>query len=213
MPCALHVLNADGRLTGWMRRIGEAFAASQAVVAARIPVGHVDVVVYNDADDVVPELGMSGFCTARHRMYLPMDVDHPALPHRFEQVFQSFFAHEMHHCARRSQPGYADTLGQALVTEGLACCFESELPGGTVPLYATRLHGEALARTRTLAMPALDQSLSGWGAWFFGEREPEIPMHAGYTLGYEIVSGWLRRHRLSAASAYDVPASQVLAGL
>jgi uncharacterized protein YjaZ len=211
MPCDLHILNADGSLTSWEHRINDAFAASKAIVASRIPVGNVDVVVYNDADYVVPELGMSGFCTSRRRMYLPMDVENPALLVTFEKVFQSFFAHEIHHCARRSMPGYADTLGQALVTEGLACCFESELPDGTVPMYASRICGHALTQFRALATPALHRPMSGWGEWFFGEREPEIPMHAGYTLGYEIVSTWLRRHGETAAAAYGVPASQILA--
>ncbi len=211
MPCALHILNADGNLTPWVDRITEAFSASSALVASRIPVGAVDVIVYNDADYVVPELGMSGFCTSPRRMYLPMNTEHPDLAGNFEKVFQSFFAHELHHCARRSFPGFADTLGQALVTEGLACCFESELPGGAVPMYATRVSGQALQAVRSKAIAGLNSPLSGWGEWFFGEREPDIPIHAGYSLGYALVSTWLKLHGRTAAESYAIAASQVLA--
>lgn len=211
MPCALHVLNADGSLTGWRRRIDAAFAASLSAVASRIPIGNVDVVVYNDPEYVVPALGMSGFCTSAGRMYLPMDVAHPDLPKTFEKVFQAFFAHEMHHCSRRSIDGYADTLGQALVTEGLACCFESEFPGAAVPMYAISINGETLAQVKMRAKPLLNDRISGWGDWFFGDREPEIPNHAGYALGYEIVSAWLRRQGTTAAAAHRVPAAEVLA--
>lgn len=211
MPCVLHILNADGALDGWRERIEIAFERSLQLVAERIPVGDVDVVVYNDADYVVPELGVSGFCTSPRRMYLPLDVQHPELRGHFEGRFQSFLAHELHHCARRRVAGYADTLAQALVTEGLACCFEAELPGGRVPMYAVRVQGEELDRARRLAQAPMNQPMAGWGEWFFGEAEPRIPMHAGYSLGYSLVSAWLRRTKTNASTAYAVQAAEVLA--
>lgn len=211
MPCSLHILNADGKLTPWIARINAAFATSLAQVRTILPVGDVDVVVYNDADYVVPDLGMSGFCTSSRRMYLPLDIAQRDLESCFEQRFQAFLGHELHHCARRSISGYADTLGQALVTEGLACCFESELPGGTVPTYARHISGEALDAAWTRAEPLLEQPMAGWGGWFFGEQAPDIPVYAGYTLGYRIVSRWLRMHRSTAAAAYYLPASTFLA--
>jgi uncharacterized protein YjaZ len=211
MPCALHILNADRSLDAWAQRIELAFSASIALVSSRIPVGDVDVVVYNDHEYVVPELGVSGFCTSPRRLYLPLDVDHPNLSTTFERVFQSFLAHELHHCARRRIDGFAETLGQALVTEGLACCFEAELPGGSVPIYATRIAGRELVDLAVQAEAERELPLSGYGKWFFGEREPEIPNHAGYTLGYELVSKWLRRHGQTAASCYAIRASQVFA--
>jgi len=211
MTCALHVLNANGDLSDWMPRIQRAFESSLALVSSRIPVGDVDVVVYEDAANVVPELGMSGFCTSPRRMYLPIDTRHPELPTTFEKVFQSFMAHELHHCARRSIQGFSSTLGQALVTEGLACCFEAELPGGTAPVYATCVRGPELKRVQDLARAALHDSFEGWDDWFFGAREPEIPLHAGYSLGYLLVSNWLRKQHSTAAIEHAVTAEQVLA--
>jgi uncharacterized protein YjaZ len=174
-------------------------------------VGDVDVVVYEDALNVVPELGMSGFCTSPRRMYLPLDTKNTSLRADFEKVFQSFMAHELHHCARRQIQGFASTLGQALVTEGLACCFEAELPGGSTPMYSTRVHGVELERVRELAQPLLNEPLQGWDEWFFGEREPDIPLHAGYSLGYLLVSKWLRKHGTTAAIEHTVQAERVLA--
>lgn len=211
MPCALHILNADGKLSPWIERINAAFAATSTLVETRLPVGPVDVVVYNDADYVVPELGMSGFCTSPRRMYLPLDIEHPDLLANFEAVFQGFFAHELHHCARRAIPGFSDTLAQALVSEGLACCFEAELPGGRVPMYATRVTGHRLQAVRDRASQELHAPLQGWGAWFFGEHEPDVPRHAGYALGYELVSQWLSKHGRTAAQAYAQPACQFFA--
>jgi uncharacterized protein YjaZ len=211
MSHSLHILNADGALDLWTDRIESAFGKSMTLVEALIPVGNVDVVVYNDAEYVVPELGVSGFCTSSRRLYIPLDVDHPELEYWFEARFQAFLAHELHHCARRFIAGYADTLSQALVTEGLACCFEGELPGGGIPIYATRVSGAALDEIRQKAAMELELPIRGWGEWFFGERESVIPLHAGYSLGYDIVSRWLARTGRSAASAYAVSAAEVLA--
>ena len=61
------------------------------------------------------------------------------------------------------------------------------------------------------AAPLLSQPLSGWGDWFFGESAPDIPMHAGYSLGYQIVSRWLQRRGTTAAAACLIPAAEVLA--
>lgn len=211
MSSTLHILNADGTLDGWIGRIERAFAQSLVLVERFIPVGDVDVVVYNDADYVVPEPGVSGFCKSPHRLYIPLDIGHPELGQQFEARFQAFFAHELHRCARRAMAGYADTLSQALVTEGLACCFEAELPGGSVPMYATRVSGAALEAAWQRARPQLELPVKGWGEWFFGEREPELPMHVGYSMGYEVVARWLERTGHTAARAYAVPAAQVFA--
>lgn len=150
-------------------------------------------------------------CKSPHRLYIPLDIGHPELGQQFEARFQAFFAHELHRCARRAMAGYADTLSQALVTEGLACCFEAELPGGSVPMYATRVSGAALEAAWQRARPQLELPVKGWGEWFFGEREPELPMHVGYSMGYEVVARWLERTGHTAARAYAVPAAQVFA--
>jgi uncharacterized protein YjaZ len=209
LPCSVHILDANGALKAWLDRIRAAFSLALPRISNRIPVGDVDVVVYNDSDRVVPKLGIGGFCTSPRRLYLPLDVDHADLSSNFEARFQGFLAHELHHCARRRIIGYADTLAQSLVTEGLACCFEAELPDGSAPIYATAITGAELERVRQLARPALHQPIDGWGEWFFGELEPQIPTHAGYSLGYDIVSRWLRRNRSSASACYAVPATAI----
>jgi len=68
-----------------------------------------------------------------------------------------------------------------------------------------------LARVHQLALPALHEPLAGWAEWFFGEREPDIPMHAGYCLGYSLASGWLQRTGATASAACAVSAADVWA--
>lgn len=78
-------------------------------------------------------------------------------------------------------------MAAALVTEELACHFETELRGGAAPFYAEGLDRaglEALWRRAQIELysPSYDHK-----AWFLGSREPGIPRHAGYTLGFDLV--------------------------
>ena len=44
----------------------------------------------------------------------------------------------------------------------------------------------------------------------FGRKDdPEWPRHAGYSLGYALVSAWLKAKALSAVDAVGVPATDI----
>jgi uncharacterized protein YjaZ len=77
-------------------------------------------------------------------------------------------------------------------------------------MYAISIPDKRLAELWQRATRELNLPLRGWGEWLFGEREPDIPMHAGYCLGYEIVRRWLSRTGQSASSAYSIQAAQIV---
>jgi uncharacterized protein YjaZ len=211
MSAQLHLLNARGQFDGLQDRVQRCFSNSLELVANLIPVQGIDVIVYVDPDYVIPELGVSGFCTAADRLYIPIDPKHPEFNAKFEQRFLALFAHELHHCARRRISGYANNLGEALVTEGLACCFEAELPGGSVPFYATSLPPSQLAQMRDRAMATLAEPVEEWSTWFFGARPSEIPMYAGYAVGYAMVAPYLARSQCKASELWAEPAETFFA--
>jgi Predicted Zn-dependent protease (DUF2268) len=107
-------------------------------------------------------------------------------------------------------PGYGVTLGQALVSEGLADHFASEVfpdtPSRPCDHALTRAQERSLwlVARRVLNIPF---GYDHW-EWFFGAGT--IPRWAGYTLGYEIVGQYLS-HRRTAADAVHVDAAKVIA--
>jgi uncharacterized protein YjaZ len=117
-------------------------------------------------------------------------------------------AHELHHAARNQGPGYGKTLGEALVSEGLAQAFEADITGH-VPFYAVALDAVTLDRVSKVALPDLDREDYNHNSWFFGDGE-EFPRHGGYSVGYAVVMAHLAASGQSAAALATLPASMIL---
>jgi uncharacterized protein YjaZ len=132
------------------------------------------------------------------------------------QVWLPFtLAHELDHAARVLRgPGIDDTLLDWFVAEGMADRFAAS----TFPLTPASSGDHALTLQETAdlwrrARPKLGsfQTIARLRRWFFGA--PGIPRYAGYTIGYEIVGGYLDRNPgATVASLVTVDADRILRG-
>jgi uncharacterized protein YjaZ len=174
-----------------------------------LPVKNVDVIV-QAGKQVIPETGIGGFSPSAELVYITIDPGHPTFPGVLDTEFLATLGHELHHCARHTGPGYGHTLGEALVTEGLATNFEVELRGGKAPFYACAVQGHDLELLAQRARPELRSSKYVHRAWFFGAAAKGFPRFSGYSLGFNIVAAYILRHATSAACLWGVPAENVL---
>jgi uncharacterized protein YjaZ len=206
---SLHLLNASGKLSPWERRIEDAFAQSIKTLSAMLPVKNVDVVV-QAGTRVIPETGIGGFSPSGEVVYITIDPNHSNFPGVLGTEFFATLGHELHHCARHTGPGYGRTLGEALVTEGLATNFEAELHGGKAPFYACAVRGADLESLAQRARRELQSSNYDHRAWFFGSAAKGFPRYSGYSLGFSIVAAYISRHALFASQLCAIPAENVL---
>ncbi|MGH6726626.1 MAG: DUF2268 domain-containing putative Zn-dependent protease [Pseudolabrys sp.] len=180
-------------------------------IRARLPVDRVDVIVgYSDPFWVIPAYGIGGFSHGKGRISITLAPDHPrfADPERRDRL-AAVLAHELHHIARSRSAGYGRTLGEALVSEGLAQCFEVEI-GRPPPPYAVALKGEALGEFAGRAREQMTAQFYDHGAWFYGRRgDANFPKDGGYSLGYALVKARLADEATTAAAAASVPAAHV----
>ncbi len=210
MNVELHILNAHGRLTPYLRAIESAFHSSVERVKALMPVCGIDVVVCVEPTYVIPALGLGGYSPAADRVFLPTDPANKRFAESLETEFLPALGHELHHCMRRGTVGFGHTLGEALVTEGLACHFETELRNGKIPVYASALQKDDIARLMARAQEEFDNADYNYQEWFFGEGE-NIPFYAGYTLGFALVSRYIDKHSVKASRLYAEPAESFYA--
>jgi uncharacterized protein YjaZ len=117
--------------------------------------------------------------------------------------------HEAHHCMRMAKRGYGRTLGEALVSEGLAGRFVTHLFHSPPEPWERAVDQNTLLAhrpdNRMLAATDYDHN-----SWFFGAGG-QRPRWLGYTLGYEMVGKWLETAgKLENAAWIDVPAERVL---
>lgn len=110
---------------------------------------------------------------------------------------------------RMAGPGYGWTLGEALVSEGLAGQFVSRLFNSPPEPWECAVTDEVLAAN----LPD-NATLVGNGhdhrAWFFGVGG-RYPRWLGYTLGYRIVGDWLETNVSIGGDIWiTVPAHEVI---
>ncbi|MCZ8279252.1 MAG: DUF2268 domain-containing putative Zn-dependent protease [Acetobacteraceae bacterium] len=111
---------------------------------------------------------------------------------------------------RNAAIGYGETLGEALVSEGLAGRFVEQL-FGTAPEPWENAMDEATLRAHLPDEALLASSDYNHADWFYC-RNGRLPCWLGYTLGYRIVGDWLATAPApDAATWVGVPAKAVLA--
>lgn len=189
--------------------ISNEFDASIRRIKALLPVSDVDVVV-KPGKSVLPEIGLIGHCPSSEVVYITIDPEHPDLLNNFSEEFLGTLGHELHHCVRNKSTGYGEELGEALVSEGLACHFETELRQDTKPIYINDVPLENIVELLRLAKRELNNKEYDHNAWFFGSREKAIPRYFGYAFGYYLVSRYIKKTGVPASQLFDKHADEVL---
>lgn len=202
-------LEVEGSLAPWRERIdteiGKAFSAIRAVVDPP----RVDILLQRLTGRVIPELGHGGYSLRKGSIVITLDPDNSNFEDRLSPGLRRTFTHEAHHCLRWAGPGYGQTLGEAIVTEGLADRFVEELFGGPPDPWCVALGRDELTAVTTRATRALDSKRYNHAAWFFGGDE--IPRWTGYSLGWNLVGKYLDRHPdVRPSSLYNSEAAIIL---
>lgn len=131
--------NSNGLSSSQIQRIEGIALQTFGLVAECIPITKTDVILHVKPTWTIPELGIGGYSPSSAYAMVHFDPVHPDLDANIATELAPTIAHELHHCARYGGVGYGSTLLGALVTEGLACCFETEFRKREPPIYATAL--------------------------------------------------------------------------
>lgn len=189
---ALHYLNSRGALDAYKTRI-DAALREVARRAERVSAPLIlDIVVRAVRNGGIPEIGHVGHVAGPGLLMVTIDPDNPNLSDNMGEPLERMIAHELHHLMRFDAIGYGSTLGDALVSEGLACHFVRELYANDREPWERALPREELGQYARLARSMADRTDYSYVAWFFGEGD--LPRWLGYTLGWEIVSDFLREN-------------------
>ncbi|WP_157822418.1 DUF2268 domain-containing putative Zn-dependent protease [Psychromonas sp. Urea-02u-13] len=199
MTVQLHILNSSKKLSAIEDLINCQFKIAVDQIQNILLIENVDVVV-KVGNGVLPETGFGGYSPSEDIAYITIDPDNEGLLKTFNNEFLVTLGHELHHCARHKHVGYGLTLGEALISEGLACLFETELRSNKVPIYANVLSKEQIEKFLIKAKPELLNSCYDHNAWFFGSNS--IPRHTGYSVGYKLAK--------DCVNLFELPASKLV---
>lgn len=205
----LHWLEASGDLAGFRADLAGEFAAAYQTLSRLLPPPRLDILIQVLPGETIPEMGIVGRAYRSSMFSMTLDPANPNfLASLRNGTLHRQIIHEVHHCLRMAGPGYGWTLGEALVSEGLAGQFVQHLLGSTAEPWESAVNREDLLRTPT-DRQALDATYYDHSAWFFGTGVH--PRWLGYTLGYQMVEQWLAgAGDIDAATWINVPASLII---
>ncbi len=179
----LHFLNARNDLTPVMSEIRAATRAGVAAASDHVDLPPFDLVL-RAGDEVMTGWGVGGLAPAPGQIQITLD------PSRFApDLFIRTLIHEIHHLIRWDGPGYGKTLGEALVSEGLAGHFVLMVLGGKPDPWDAVTPSEGLARRASNEWSRLGYDHA---EWFFGKGK--VRRWSGYGLGHRLIAEHLSQN-------------------
>lgn len=180
----IHLLNARHSLTPILPEIRATAREAVARAADHVDLPRFDLVVKGQPGGVIPEWGVAGHAGSPGVIEVTVNPDRFAAP-----LLLRTLVHEMHHLIRWDGPGYGKSLGEALVSEGLAGHFVQQVLGGAPDPWDAVQPAPGLAR----------RALNEWGRldydharWFLGKGD--IRKWAGYGLGHRLLAEHFDQH-------------------
>jgi len=161
---------------------------------------------------------VNGFAWSRDTVDIFVNPSHPDIDTLLEKAMKRYLGHELHHAKRYEGPGFGTTFFDSLIFEGIAQHFERELVETDPEEYRYGISPEKLQGLMLKAEELYDSpsySLDDHEKWFrSGSEEEDIPVAAGYAIGYQIVANYLERHKhdqppVTASSLVLAPAKQL----
>jgi hypothetical protein len=173
----------------------------------------VEVVV--DPARVIPDVGVGGSTDpVSGAVVVSLTSESPVGTERsLHDWLPAAVAHELDHSKRILEgPGYGPSLGEAIVSEGLADTFSLHaFPSTPVPPWTEAVQPEDLDQLITLARARATTTDTDvlHAEWFFGTGE--IPRWAGYTIGTRWVDDYLATHPdVDIVDATVLPAHDII---
>lgn len=161
--------------------------------------------IVDDPKKVIPGHAHAGYSHSAERISIYID---PRFPGREKLLYIELprsVSHELHHAVRRKElPGDPESLGAALIMEGLAVSFETEVWGGEPSLWATAISLSDIQSLLPIIVDEWNSKKYDHARWFYGKGD--LPRWAGYAVGAYLVAEYLKRHPgETAASLVGTP--------
>lgn len=200
----LHPLNARHGLTRILSDIRAATRLAVARVGEHADLPDFDLVVRTVPGGGNLRWGVSGHSPAPGLIEITQDPD------RFDaDLFMRTLVHEAHHQMRWDGPGYGKSLGEALVSEGLAGHFVLQVLGGAPDPWDATVIASGAAR---MAMNEWARRDYDHARWFIGGAD--LRNGTGYGLGHRLIAAHLAQNPdASAGSLAHLRADEFRAAL
>jgi len=196
-----YIANSTNKLDNLKDLITKSLESVIPIVEKDLNANQIDIIFISAPGLVIPEYGIGGSSPGPNHINVSFD---PKSNKITQKGLDETLFHEIHHCMRWRNPGYGETLGEAMISEGLACLYE-EQKTGNVPIYAqVSLDDKQIELANKIA----NSKTYSHSNWFFGSGD--IVRWFGYTYGYDACKNYSIKTSKTAAELVNVSAKDIL---
>ncbi|GHF91591.1 DUF2268 domain-containing putative Zn-dependent protease [Thalassotalea marina] len=200
MPTKITILNASGKFSRVLDLLESRAQRSLADIKAHIELPNIDIVISPCSDEYKTESGILGCVSSQYVIDILLDADHANLVDIINRELTAVIAHELHHVIRQSAGIKNKNLIENLITEGLACHFETKFNGNTTPRFFDEIKQYDWRDLFHQMKPHLQDIDFDYPVYFAGKDTKQFPNRAGYWVGFNLVSQYISKHGGCAVS-------------
>lgn len=195
MTIKVTFLNSSGKLSKYTDLLNQGIDKTLTRVGEFFELSEIDITVSPFQKGEESPSGLGGYALSEHRVELLIDCNRDDMDRVIEAELMEVLAHELHHCLRMSFHVPSVTLSQQLVMEGLACHFEHTVTNGKQSSLFKDLQDYDWRRGLKKMSHLLDVRDFSLDKLFLGSHPEEYPKYAGYWIGFNLVSEYLKTHQ------------------
>jgi uncharacterized protein YjaZ len=196
-----YIANSTGELDKLTDMISKSLSTVIPIVEKELDAMQIDIIFISAASLAIPEYGIGGNSPGPNHVYVSFD---PSSDKITQEGLNETLLHEIHHCMRWRNPGYGETLGEVMISEGMACLYEEQHGRGT-PIYAkVSLKDDQIAKAKKL----INSKSYSHNDWFFGGNG--IDRWFAYSYGYRLCRNYLAKTNKKASEIVHVKAQEIL---
>lgn len=196
---------------GGMRKEFQEITKNSITRTARyLPLHELTINIKNDPKKVIPNHGHSGRTLSEKDIQIKVNPSFSDKETLLQVELPRSISHELHHAVRdKMLPDEKWSLGSALVAEGLATVFETEVWSGEPSAWAKALSKEQMDTLLQKVILERDDQNYNHARWFYGSSD--LPKWAGYAIGVHLIKEYMHLHPgETAATLVSTPANVII---
>jgi uncharacterized protein YjaZ len=210
MSIKINILNATEKFTDVLDVLE--FTCQKALVDIKkfIQLPKLDIVISPCSEEYKTPVGIMGCVTTPYLIDIMLDTDREDIINLINNELAAVMAHELHHVIRTASGIEEKTLFQILISEGLACHFETQFRVNKTSIFFDEVKRHEWRDLYNQMQAKLKDSDFNYPVYFGGKDTSKFPNRAGYWVGFNLVSEYIKKHGGSAATLVGIPAEKLV---
>ena len=211
MATKINILNASERFSNVLDLLESKAQSSLIEIQKHIELPSLDIVISPCSEEYITESGILGCVSTPYVIDVLLDTDREDLSNIINNELTATIAHELHHVIRASFGVEEKSLLQILISEGLACHFETKFSHCITSKFFADVKKYEWRDLYSKMQTNLKDSDFNYPVYFGGKDIAKFPNRAGYWVGFNLVSEYINKYGGCAVTLVGISAEELVA--